>query len=82
MSIKDWTLVDGQGRKASLSGSVGSGESIRLKGPDKGKILLSNAGGSLTLYDKHRCLIDHATWSASQVRRMAEDVALVFDNSN
>jgi endonuclease G len=82
ISIKDWTLVDGQGRKATLSGSIGSGESIRLKGPGKGKILLSNAGGSLTLYDKHGCLIDHATWSASQVRRMAEDVALVFDNSN
>lgn len=80
--IDGWTMVDGHGRKAMLSGCINSGESIRLKGADRGKILLSNAGGSLTLFDKDGCLIDYATWSRKQVSRLEEGVALMFPNSD
>lgn len=78
-SINDWILVDGQGREGALSGSIGSGESARLKGSGKGKVKLSNSGGSLILYDNHGCLIDHVTWSRQQVARLDEGIALLFE---
>lgn len=81
-SIRNWMLVDGHGRKATLTGSINSGESVRLKGKDKGKVQLSNAGGSLMLFDQHGCLIDHVTWSKPQIDRLGEGVAFLFDNGN
>lgn len=48
-NIDNWKLVDGKGREAILKGTINSGESIRLKGAKKGKVLLSNSGGSLML---------------------------------
>jgi endonuclease G len=81
-SVEDWILVDGKGRQAKLAGGIKSGESLRIMGKDRGKILLSNSGGSLMLYDEHGCLIDHVTWSGSQVSRLEEGLALVFEAGN
>ena len=47
-----------------------------------GTIQLSNTGGSLMLYDKVGCLIDHVTWSKSQLSRLEEGTAFLFDNNN
>jgi endonuclease G len=80
ISIKNWKLVDGKGRKATLIGSINSGESLRLKGKDKGKVQLSNKGGSLMLHDNHGRLIDHVTWSKKQIHRLDEGVAFLFEN--
>jgi endonuclease G, mitochondrial len=82
IKIDNWRLVDGQGRGAVLTGSINSGESIRLKGKNKGKIQLSNNGGSMMLYDKEGCVIDHVTWSKKQVGRILEGLAFMFDNGN
>lgn len=79
-SIRGWTLIDGYGRKATLTGNINSGESTRLKGTLKGGVKLSNTGGSLMLFDTHGCLIDHVTWSKSQINRQEEDVAFIFNN--
>lgn len=81
-SIKGWTLIDGQGRQAVLKGSIKPGESLKLKGKAKGKVLLSNTKGSLMLYDEHRCLIDHVTWSKKQIGRLEEGVAFLFENKS
>jgi endonuclease G len=81
-SITGWTIIDGHGRKAPLAGSIKSGESLRLKGKDKGKVKLGNVEGSLMLYDDHGCLIDHVTWSKKQIDRLEEGVAFLFANKN
>jgi len=80
ININGWKLVDGQGRTGILAGSIDSGGSIKLKGKSKGKIQLSNKGGSMMLYDKKDCLIDHVTWSQQQISRTEENTAFVFDN--
>ncbi len=79
-SLRKWRLVDGQGREVVLQHSINAGESLRLKGPDRGKIRLSNAGGSLVLFDQHDCIIDHVTWSRPEVRRLGDGVAFMFDH--
>ncbi len=81
INIEGWRLVDGQGREGVLTGSIDSGESVRLKGKSKGKVLLSNSGGSMMLFDKHNCVIDHVTWSKKQVARLEEGMAMLFANS-
>ena len=81
-NVSDWTLVDGKGRKTSLSGIIKSGESLRLDSDSKGKIQLSNTGGSLQLFDKKDNLIDHVTWAKKQIDRLEEGIAFLFDNSN
>jgi len=78
-AIKQWRLVDGQNREVLLSGTIESGESIRLKGAALGKLRLPNNGGRLSLYDRDGCLIDHVTWSRAQVSRNEEGVAYLFD---
>jgi endonuclease G, mitochondrial len=80
-NITNWKLVDGKGREAVLGGSINSGESIRLKGAKKGKVLLSNTGGSLMLYDNHNCLVDYANWSKHQINLSEEGIALIFENT-
>ena len=80
ISVKDWTIIDGKGRQVTLTGSIKSGESLRLKGKEKGKVQLSNAGGSLMLHDDHGCLIDHVTWSKKQIDRLEEGIAFLFEN--
>jgi endonuclease G, mitochondrial len=80
-NITNWKLVDGKGREALLDGNINSGESIRLKGTKKGKVLLSNSGGSLMLYDNHNCLVDYANWSKHQIDILEEGIALVFENT-
>lgn len=80
--VTDWTIVDGKGRKAILTGSINFGESLRLAGDAKGKILLSNAGGSLMLYDKDGGLVDYVTWSKEQLNRSEEGIAFLFENDN
>jgi len=77
--IKDWKLVDGQGREAIVNGDIASGEAFQLKGRSKGKVKLSNTGGSLILYDDHGCIIDHVTWSAHDMKRVDEGVAYLFE---
>ncbi|MCZ6618469.1 MAG: DNA/RNA non-specific endonuclease [Gammaproteobacteria bacterium] len=81
-SIRGWRLIDGKGRVAELTDSIGSGESKRLKGRALGKVRLSNSGGSLALQDSHGCLIDHVTWSRPQIRRLEEGVAFLFDSQS
>lgn len=81
-NINDWVLVDGQDRRVTLNGNIGAGESLVLRGENKGTIQLSNSGGSLMLYDEHGCLIDHASWSGVQVRRTGEGMAFVFGNND
>jgi len=81
-NIDCWRLVDGQGREATLSGSISVGESTVFKGRAKGKIKLANTGGSLMLFDKHGCVIDHVTWSKSQLNRIEEGTAFLFDRGN
>ena len=78
-SVRNWRLVDGQGRVAVLDDSIDAGGSLRLRGRSKGKIKLSNEGGSLMLFDQHGCVIDHVTWSRPQIRRLEEGVAFMFD---
>ena len=80
--IDGWRLVDGHGREATLAGSINSGESIKLHGRNIGKVLLSNSGGSLMLYNKDNCLIDYVTWSKKQISRAEEDIAIMFNNDN
>lgn len=40
------------------------------------------SGGSMILYDKNCCLIDHVTWSKKQIDRTEEGVAFMFDAVN
>lgn len=82
IDVTDWTIIDGKGRKATLTGLISSGESLRLDGEAKGKIQLSNAGGSLMLYDDDGCLIDYVTWSKKQIDRLEEGIAFIFENKN
>jgi endonuclease G len=79
VSVKNWELVDGQGRKVTLDGSINSGESLRLKGSKKGSVKLPNAGGSLMLFDRHGCVVDHVTWSKHDMRRIDEGIAYIFE---
>ena len=79
VSLKNWRLVDKEGREGLLSGSIEAGGSLRLKGRQKGKVKLPNAGGSLLLYDQHGCLIDHASWSRHDLRRVGPGIAYVFE---
>ena len=80
-NLRKWKLVDGKGREALLSDSIGSGESLRLKGNAMGKIKLSNSGGSLMLYDNHGQVIDHVTWSKQNIARQEEGVAYLFERN-
>ena len=79
LTLKDWRLVDGQGREAIVNGTIESGETLRLKGRSKGKVKLPNDGGSLILYDDHDCIIDHVTWSKFDLRRISEGMAYLFE---
>jgi len=80
--IDGWRLVDGQSREAMLKGSIGAGESIAFKGNSKGKVKLANTGGSLMLFDKRGSVVDHVTWSKSQINRLDEGVAFLFNNGD
>ncbi len=79
-SLRNWRLVDGQGREAVLDDSINAGESLCLRGRDKGTIKLSNTGGSLMLFDQHRCVVDHVSWSEPEIQRLDEGVAFMFDH--
>lgn len=79
ITLKDWVMIDGEGREAKISGSIESGETLRLKGRSKGKLKLANEGGSLILYDDHGCIIDHVTWSKYDMRRISEGMAYMFE---
>ena len=79
ISLKDWVMLDGQGRETKINASIESGETLRLKGRSKGKIKLANEGGSLILYDDHGCIIDHVTWSKFDMRRISEGMAYMFE---
>ena len=81
-SIKNWRLVDGQGREAILDGKIEVGQSAVFKGKDKGTIKLANDGGRLMLFDDHGCVIDHVTWSSAQLSRLEEGIAFLFDSGN
>lgn len=78
-NLNGWTLVDGQGREAMIRGSIGAGESLKLRGRGKGTIKLGNKGGSLLLFDRSNRVIDHVTWSAAEIRRQGQGVAFLFD---
>lgn len=80
INLDKWRLVDGKGREAIINNEINSGESIRLIGSKKGKIQLSNSGGSLMLFDEHDCLIDHVSWSKFEIDRLEEDVAFIFES--
>ncbi len=82
VTINNWRLVDGQGREGTIQGAIGSGESMRIKGNQLGKVMLSNSGGNLSLVDNHGRLVDYVSWSKPQVRRVPEGTALLFDNQN
>ena len=82
IKIENWRLVDGKGREATLSGEILSGEAIKLKGKSKGKIRLSNKSGSLILFDNHSCIIDHVTWSESQLKNHKEGIAYMFSSDS
>ena len=82
VTIRNWRLIDGHGRETTVEGGIRSGESLRLKGSQLGRVMLSNNGGSLTLVDNHGCLVDYVSWSKPQVRRVPEGTALLFDNQN
>jgi endonuclease G len=77
--LDNWRLVDGQGREATINGQIQSGETLILRGSDKGKVKLANTGGSLVLYDDHNCIIDHVTWSRFDLRRIDEGIAYLFE---
>lgn len=79
VSLAGWNLFDGQERVASISGSIEPGETLKLKGKLKGKIKLSNDGGSLILHDNHDCIIDHVTWSKYDLHRTQEGIAYLFE---
>ena len=79
VTMKNWKLMDGQGRVGTINGSVESGGTIKLKGRSKGKVKLPNDGGSLILYDDHGCIIDHVTWSKYDLRRISEGMAYMFE---
>jgi len=78
-TLKNWTLTDQKGRKAIFSGSIKSGDSLRITGRDKGKVILPNRGGSLMLHDDHGCLIDHVTWTGRDLRRVERGMAYMFE---
>lgn len=80
--LNQWRLVDGRGRTATLDASLPPGHSICLDGDELGTIKLSNSGGSMMLFDASNALIDHVTWSKAEVNRLAEGVALMFDDRN
>lgn len=82
VNVTDWILVDGKGRKAIITGSINSGESLRIDGSARGKLLLSNSGGSLMLFDKEGSLVDHVTWAKEQVHIMEEGIAFLFENNS
>jgi len=79
LSIAGWKLVDGKGREAKLRGSIAPGDTKKLAGSTKGEIKLPNRGGSLVLYDKNGCIIDHVTWTKYDLARVPEDVAYLFE---
>ncbi len=80
ITLKDWSITDGQGCKAKINGVIESGGTLRIKGRSKGKIKLANEGGSLILYDNDGCIIDHVTWSKFDVRRISKGVAYMFEH--
>ncbi len=77
--LKNWRLVDGEGREAEVNGEIETGDALRLHGAGKGKIQLANKGGSLILYDHYDCIIDHVTWSAHDLARISEGMAYLFE---
>ena len=77
--IGGWLLVDGRGKEAILPSSIGAGESIALKGDAMGEISLTNAGGSLMLFNDEDCIVDYVTWTKSQVRQLEEGFAFLFE---
>lgn len=81
IDLAGWVLVDGQGRAVRLSGVVESGESLRLAGEAKGKVRLADSGGSLMLHDNGMQVVDHATWSGHDVRRVGRGVAYMFERA-
>ncbi|WP_299775845.1 DNA/RNA non-specific endonuclease [uncultured Tateyamaria sp.] len=79
ITLKDWLMVDGEGRQAKINASIESGDTLRLKGRSKGKLKLANEGGSLLLYDDEGRIIDHVTWSKYDMRRLSEGMAYMFE---
>ncbi|MEM7211146.1 MAG: DNA/RNA non-specific endonuclease [Pseudomonadota bacterium] len=77
--VDGWRLVDGQGRSGTLAGTVQPGDTLRVEGDMRGTIRLANTGGSLMLYDADEKIVDHATWSAQDVKRVKEGVAFMFE---
>ncbi len=79
VDLENWQLIDGSGRVAQISGRLETGEILRLQGQDLGTVKLSNQGGSLILYDDHKCIIDHVTWSKHDLARIEEGMAYLFE---
>jgi endonuclease YncB( thermonuclease family) len=66
VALDGWQVVDGSGRRQTLSGELPAGESLRVilaGGPQ-----LGNVGGAVTLLDRTGATIDRITYTEAQVQ--------------
>jgi len=70
VNLDRWTITDTKRKPLTLSGTLQSGETIRL-GPlnsdDGGSLMLSNAGGELRMQDSNNRIVNIVEWTKQAV---------------
>lgn len=67
VNLQGWSIKDASGRKSMLKGKVRAGSGTRILFSGKG-VILSNSGGSISLYDNCGNLMHEVKYSSREVR--------------
>ncbi|TQD28286.1 DUF2278 family protein [Methanolobus vulcani] len=67
IDLAGWSLKDAAGRKSNLKGKIRAGSGTRILFSGKG-VILSNSGGTISLYDNHGNLMHEVNYSSREVR--------------
>jgi len=70
VNLDRWTITDTKRKPLTLSGTLQSGETIRLgplKSDDGGSLMLSNSGGELRMQDSNNRIVNIVEWTKQAV---------------
>ncbi|ETA68236.1 hypothetical protein MettiDRAFT_1690 [Methanolobus tindarius DSM 2278] len=67
IDLAGWSLKDASGRKSNIKGKIRAGSGTRILFSGKG-VILSNGGGTISLYDNQGTLMHEVKYSSREVR--------------
>ena len=67
VDLAGWSLKDASGRKSNIKGKIRAGSGTRILFSGKG-VILSNGGGTISLYDNQGTLMHEVKYSSREVR--------------